>query len=60
MDTGIFFGFLLVVVLLFCLTALITPNGTPNITAKVSANPASLAVIGIRGAISCSAGFSET
>jgi hypothetical protein len=44
----------------FCRTALITPNGTPRITEKNNAKSVSLALIGMRGAISSMAGRSET
>jgi Icc-related predicted phosphoesterase len=40
--------------------ALITPSGTPNRIEKTSARPARRAVIGMRGRISASAGFSDT
>ncbi len=37
-----------------------TPKGMPIEAENSSASPASRAVIGIRGRISCNAGFSDT
>jgi len=44
----------------FCLTALMTPSGTPISTANAKARPPTLAVIGMRGKISRIAGRSDT